>query len=64
MGPGLVTTTQASRQKNRVAMTTVKTENRKKARKNCVKSSAHGASQQVFEQADIVGEQQYLPPFH
>ena len=40
MGPGLVTTTQASSQKNRVAITTVKTKNQKNARKNYGKSAA------------------------
>jgi hypothetical protein len=37
---GLVTSTQPSRQKNRVAIKAVKTKNQKNARKNCGKSAA------------------------
>src|SRR5258708_27088914 len=43
MGPGLATSTQASRQKNRVDMMGVETKNRKKARQNCGKSAASRA---------------------
>src|SRR5437899_3486711 len=39
MGSGLATTTQASRQKNRVAIKAVKTKNRKKARRGCGKAA-------------------------
>src|SRR5437879_6786794 len=40
MGPNLVTTTQASRRKSRVAITAVEMKNQKNARKNCGNSAA------------------------
>jgi hypothetical protein len=40
MGPTLVTTTHASRQKNTVGTIGVRTKQRRKARKNCGKSAA------------------------